>query len=97
MTEPYYSVKINLKSKPVSVTKPIPKPDFNTEDNSPINNSPIDNFYHNQIRDLYDHVIDQFRSGGYAVYNPRLLHYLTIEKFTEWVFENNLELKIHKN
>jgi hypothetical protein len=97
MAKPYYNVniKINLKSKPmpISVTKPMPlKPDSNTEDNSP-----IDNFYHNQIRDLYDNVITRFRSGGYAVYNPRLLHYLTFDRFIDWVFENNTNLQIHKS
>lgn len=87
MAKPCYNVKINFKSKPISVTKSSPKPDLYTDDNSP-----IDNFYRDQIRSLYDNVITRFRSGGYAVYNPRLLHYLTIEKFTEWVFENNKNL-----
>jgi hypothetical protein len=99
MAKPYYDVKLklNLKSKSTSITKSDPKPEVNIEDDSLIDNSyknQIDNFYRNQIRSLYDYVINRFRSGDYAVYNPRLLYYLTIDRFTEWVFENNPDLNL---
>lgn len=38
-----------------------------------------------RIYSLYQQVFNRFRKGGYEIYNPRLFHYLTVDKFAKWI------------
>lgn len=46
-----------------------------------------------KINLLYKSVVEPFKQGDDIVFNPNLFAYLTIDEFTNWVFENNTALK----
>jgi len=64
---------------------------------SNLQNTPSTNEYEthqiSRIYSLYQQVFDRFRKGGYEIYNPRLFHYLTADKFAEWIKTNQTEFK----
>lgn len=46
-----------------------------------------------KINLLYECVFEPFRQGEDKIFNPNLFSYLTIDEFTNWIFENNPSLK----
>ncbi|AQN68216.1 hypothetical protein [Saudi moumouvirus] len=45
------------------------------------------------IIDMYDKIIIDFKSGKLPIYNPNLFKFLSQEKFICWVIQNNKNLK----
>ena len=85
----YYHVKVDNKFKNSKTSTLTNKDTRYTRDT---NNTTLDEyagFEWDRISNLYEQVIERFRVGGYEVYNPRFLHYLTLDRFAEWIIKNN--------
>ena len=46
------------------------------------------------IHELYRSIIENYKEGNEIVNNPTIFYNLTIDKFRNWVINNNNELKI---
>lgn len=82
----YYHVKVDNKFKNSKIST------ITNKDNRDTNSITLDEytgFEWDRIRNLYEQVIGRFRVGEYEVYNPRFLHYLTLDRFAEWIIKNN--------